>query len=463
MYYRINYDPYEDIRTFSRVKFNSFYKEYRPILRDLFDKSIKASHGNYSLFDLQAELFSNILIANRARQKYLHNKELCGRGLDRLVRKNASQERVRHAQKHVETMQHYAAAANWIIRQLRSIGDGIAWRFFNYDRSALRLLAEHDYVSVPEMDKGVFAEMDTIQSLQEHGTPFIMNTITNFLRVGDITVYDRTKNRYELLEIKAGTKRTERTTRQSKHRDVAQRGLNEGLHYMRGVKITKRVAEKPLLTYVKSIENAMAEADQKLASSRLFGDYLSVGVFALSKIIDEIRDENMIQLQDSILDRCMFVLKRKEDVPLPLMSNIFPIAHFIPAAAPYAVFPIATDRRFDILTGNFWIISQLNISGLARWLEKRGWETKIVLPSDQVPENNDKFKFIPVLKVWEGNKSKSIVKGVDIPLDILALAALEFWMPESIEAMISTIIQLGFDTIGFHNVNLSNVGKYAWD
>lgn len=463
MYNRIKYDPYADAHTFSKIKFNSLYKQYIPIVRELFNKSIRASRGNYSIFDLQAELCRNILLTNKERKRLLYKKELCGKGLTNLVKRNAAQERIKRAQKDIETMQDYATAANWVIRQLRSIGDGIAWRFFNYDRATLRLLAEHDYVSVPEIDKGLFTEMDAIQLLQERGIPFLMNTITNFLRVGDITIYDKAENRYKLLEIKSGTRQTEKIIRQSKHRDFTQMGLNEGFQYVGGAIIMKRMSTKPLLTYVKSVENAMIEAEQDLASSRLFGDYLSVAVFPLSKIINKVRDEDMIQLQKRTLDRAMSVLKTKEDVRLRLMSNIFPLAHFIPVLAPYAIFPISPDRRFDILTGDFLILSQLNVSGLARWLQKRGWETKIVLSSDQVSEKNGEFKFIPVLKVWNGNKSKSIIKGVDIPLEILIIAALEFWMPQSIEAMISTIIELGIDTIGFHSVNLSNVGKYAWD
>lgn len=237
---------------------------------------------------------------------------------------------------------------------------------------------------------------------------------------------------------------------------LVQEGLDEGSHSITGVTLTKIMSKAPLLTYIKSVESAMAEAEEKFGSSRIFGEYLSVGVFALRRIIDNCSHNDMQRVQHAIIDRCMSVIRKKRDIPLPLMTSRFPTLHFSPILAPYAIFPIDQKRRFDLLTGEFWIISQLNISGLARWLESHGWETKIVSLPDKVPDS-DEFPYVPILQVWKGKKR------IEIGLDILAIAAMEFWMPESIERMIFAIFNEGITESCFYTVNFPNIGKYAWD
>jgi len=138
------------------------------------------------------------------------------------------------------------------------------------------------------------------------------------------------------------------------------------------------------------------------------------------------------------------------------MSNILPTVHFSRVLAPYTIFPIEQKRRFGLMTGDYFIISWLNVSGLARWLEKRGWRTEIILPLNKPPDSQ--LSRIGALKVWKTSSPKSIVIG----LDILVLAAMEFWMPESIERIIVTGLNEAIPETDY-SVYFPNVGKCAWD
>ncbi|NWF78025.1 MAG: hypothetical protein HXY36_05480 [Chloroflexi bacterium] len=259
-----------------------------------------------------------------------------------------------------------------------------------------------------------------------------------------------------MIEVKAGKLQTPRTIRQGKQLALVQQGLETGTHsQFANATITKIMCKSPLLTYIKSLERVLDEAKREFASSRVFGEYISFCAFHTEKIIN-IPEQEASRIREYILNRCMSVFKHRNDLPLPVMSNIIPTVHFSRMLAPYTIFPVSRELRFALTTGEFFILSWLNISGLARWLEKRGWETKIASLPDKI-SNDDRFPNIPVLKVKKGTKE------MEIGLDILAVAASEFWMPESLEMMITTVLNEATRDGSFFTVNFPNVGKYAWD
>jgi len=455
LYERIPNNISESIHLFTVATNNPYFTENKWIIRDLFEKSLLAKHGCYSLFDIQFEILSQIIETDSNRRKYLRRKDHFAKAIVSLKDTGAPLERVKLAQERLEFMKNSADATRLFLSQLRSIGDGIAWWFINYDRAALRLLAEHDYIHAPQLGAGLYAELWQCANLAAQGKPFLLNSVTNFLRFGDITVYDKATDSFELIEVKAGQSQTRRTMRQGKQIALVQQGLETGAHSFPDVTITKVMCKSPLLTYIKSLERVLEEAKHEFASSRVFGEYLSFCAFHTKKII-ELPEQDRYRAMDNIMNRCMSVFKYKNDLPLPVMSNIIPTVTFSRMLAPYTIFPISSELRFALMTGEFFILSWLNISGLARWLEKRGWKTKIASLQDMLP-NDDPFQYIPVLKVKKGRKE------TEIGLDILALAASEFWMPESLERMIATTLNEATRSGSFLTVKFPNIGKCAWD
>ena len=201
----------------------------------------------------------------------------------------------------------------------------------------------------------------------------------------------------------------------------------------------------------------MQEASEKGGASRLFGgDYLAVTVMVIDKIIDTVPEAHWDTFRKSLLDRLYSVQKRDSDVLLPYMHSFLRVTHFSPIVTPYSVFPIRADHRLDLLTGRTWVWSLMNVSGLARWLNRRGWQAEALsLPSELPPV--DEFPHVSLLRASQGPLT------IELGMDTLIVAAMEFWMPESIEAMLSAIRLGARPNVWGSQVNLLNTGKYAWD
>lgn len=456
MYERIPNNTSESIHLFTVATNSPYFTGNKRIIRDLFEKSLLAKHGRYALFDIQFEILREIIETDSNRRKYLRRKDRFAKAIERLKETGTSLERVKLAQERFEFMKDSAEATRLFLSQLRFIGDGIAWWFMNYDRAALRLLAEHDYIHAPQLGAGLYAELWECSKLAAQGRPFILNSITNFLRFGDITVRDDSGDSFELIEVKAGKSQTPRTIRQGKQIALVQQGLETGAHSFPDATITKVMCKSPLLTYMKSLERVLEEAKDGFASSRVFGQYLSFCAFYTEKII-ELPEQDRYRTMNNIMNRCMSVFKDRNDLALPVTSNIIPTVTFSRMLAPYTIFPISSELRFALMTGEFLILSWLNVSGLARWLDKRGWKTKIDSSQLDLISDDDQFQYIPVLKVKRGRKNTAI------GLDILLFAASEFWMPESLERMVATILDEATLDGSFLSANFPNIGKYAWD
>ncbi|WP_405537582.1 hypothetical protein OG787_32565 [Streptomyces sp. NBC_00075] len=81
-----------------------------------------------------------------------------------------------------------------LARQLRSVGDGLAWRAFGFHRPFILALCRNESPGPMYGKAGLQAELDRVERVfKESGCFALLHDLTNCLRIGDITVWDRVR------------------------------------------------------------------------------------------------------------------------------------------------------------------------------------------------------------------------------------------------------------------------------
>ncbi len=77
-----------------------------------------------------------------------------------------------------------------LARQLRTVGDGFAWRCFGYNRQVIQTLSRNDFAGPMYGKVGLPYELGTIQHLWESDGHFALHhDLTNCLRIADLTEF----------------------------------------------------------------------------------------------------------------------------------------------------------------------------------------------------------------------------------------------------------------------------------
>jgi hypothetical protein len=92
-----------------------------------------------------------------------------------------------------------------ICRAVRDIGDGIAWRLFDYDRVTLTMIANRPaskHINLAGLEPEL---IEFSRAFDSRKGAAVLNDLTNFLKLADVTVR-KDDGTFELVEVKAGHK-----------------------------------------------------------------------------------------------------------------------------------------------------------------------------------------------------------------------------------------------------------------
>ena len=105
-----------------------------------------------------------------------------------------------------ESWELEADACERVDRQLRSVGDALAWRVFSYDRRVIVALSRNQPPGPMAGKAGMASERDFVAEWSENEDYFVLlHDLTSCLRIGDATLFKSVGEQYEayLYEIKS--------------------------------------------------------------------------------------------------------------------------------------------------------------------------------------------------------------------------------------------------------------------
>ena len=173
-----------DPQTIQRVIGHPTYQLACSEYRSLLTRSRAVRDDPQKLLELQGDLAEQLLgleAAQRKQKTIAKDKDLSAEKLEEARWRLTVTRRLAHV--------------------IREIGDGIAWRFFYYDRAGLYQLARKPQVGHLD-EASINNEMARAEAHVATGALVLLNDLTNFVKFGDIT--RRTDDGFKFIEVKGG-------------------------------------------------------------------------------------------------------------------------------------------------------------------------------------------------------------------------------------------------------------------
>lgn len=309
---------------------------------------------------------------------------------------------------------------------LREVIDGIVWRYFNFNRSILYLLADKEPLGPLRFDEGIINSLHHFaECFLSHKDIAILNDISNFLRTGDITVI-KDDGTIELIEVKtSGGRGGRRITRQKQRMAEFVEFVNTGITEYDGITFNILYTDSKQTYYFKDLLDSINRARLKGFDSILIGNYLIIEVIDLGKANDAEQIKKYFNNRHkSVKDNW----KRRNDLELKgwLLNKLEYSRNYI----PYSILPYNVDICVDIIMGKLMIRTILNFSEVMRMIEKDGWVIKdsMFYKSEEELKNLEGkyINDIPMMVVKKGNCS------INIPPTSFGRLRYELWSMKSL-------------------------------
>jgi hypothetical protein len=247
---------------------------------------------------------------------------------------------------------------------LRTIGDGIAWRAFGFDRSVPRVLSQNAINQVI-LSEGLIAEMDywSAEFFRKGSFP-ILNCITNCLALGDVTVVSDDGS-VEVVEVKAGTTRDSRKIRQKQRLSAAIEVLN-GYGTLEEKLVSVKTLPLTPQNQLCELEQLLEQAGKHGTSAALISPYCYVECFDISHIQD--MSAVLSSLKHARMEKTS---SWNEDLTSEMDST--DLLSFSPNIAPFSIFPLCERTCIELAIGLKSYTCYLNLELVFQKFLREGW------------------------------------------------------------------------------------------
>lgn len=217
----------------------------RDIIRFVYD--LRRCDTDADLYDFQQQLLEAVLRVQEHRQA-------CGRVVKRLEKGRTvpgdAELRGPGDPLDIEAWRLEQYVCERVSRQLRSVGDALAWRVFGFQRNFILVLSRNEPPGDMAGKAGLAAERAYLTDAWRDGRFTLLHDLTNCLRIGDVTVFDR--DHIVIDEIKTNPRR--RSTAQQQRIVEAAESLRSSTPMPTGmVPVALDLPYKTHLAYVREI------------------------------------------------------------------------------------------------------------------------------------------------------------------------------------------------------------------
>ncbi|MFN2547491.1 MAG: hypothetical protein ABR567_08675 [Myxococcales bacterium] len=414
-------------------------EEHLMILEDHLGVSLRRRWNAFPLFKLQMALLTDLIDAEKA-------VAACKTKLEEVK----AEAETRQREQDIESLEAQQQMHSAIRRALRDIGDGIAWRLFDYDRASLSVLATHARKPHVNLD-GLAAELGALAELwnQTQGLA-ILNDLTHFLKKADLT-FRHDANNFEFVEVKSSRTKSGTLSRQRADLVETLNFLTEGEGERRGETVRLRSVPVRPAAYFKAVEPVLKEAQRTGTASAVIGEHLTVEFVDWITALDSLPDLTKLEKVRAVADRWA---KGGDIVIRSFGTDRY---HLVRNFAPYSIYPFDPMLRVKLMTGTMVSVSRLNISAVVRYIASKGW-TIVRGPESHLSEaaSEDEPRDVPVATFKKGGLT------LELPTTFLARIAHEYLAPRSIVEAFEALLRAGPGEAGSMLINFEGEAD-LWD
>lgn len=340
-------------------------RDWLALIEDYIYLCRKRKLYKYSMFKLQMSLLADIVTTTESLAQYVklvNNPESAKEWLPK-------GESIDEAD--IEYWKSALHSDQIVLSAIRDIGDGIAWRLFDYNRPLLYALTMNESSSNVQFNQGLVSEMNALgdSALEDGVAGFVLHAITNTGRIGDITKLYQDGS-LEIVEVKSkgnprGVKWKGRVEKQILRLENLSNLGNDGVGTVEGENLTLRNIDHIPRLALREIRQLIAQARVSGVAGRIIAEHL----FIIAVEVEKVKSRDQFKhLREELVGR---IRRQNDKIIMPTSLDFF---EFSPHKAPLSVYPFDEETIARILLGRITLFYGFNVTRFLESLEINGWK-----------------------------------------------------------------------------------------
>lgn len=266
-----------------------------------------------------------------------------------------------------------------VCRQLRAVGDALAWRVSGHDRRYVIALSSNDSPGPMVGKTGLPHELGATVELRNRGSLGLLHDLTNCLRIGDITEFkpDGSNLLYEIKSSPTATAGPQRRRMKAAIEAVMTGGELPGRPGHRIVSPTQR-CHTHIRTFVAAIDDAVRRgiAGTAISDSRALTafSFPTIGQTRAKDSAQQLLDEFNAERQSAIEQAGIANVLHHVSVASATRNH-----DFVPSVMPFALFPLPPIQAALLICDYIGFSITVAPERIAERLERRGFTANIPL------------------------------------------------------------------------------------